>query len=151
MGLAPYGKEKYAHEAFKVFEQTLDVEDTKFVWKIKPTDSYYWFKERLEGIRFDSIAWGLQNWVENLLIKWTKNSIRKYKISNIAIAGGVSANSLLRKEIERLKSIYNWKTFIPKIEYCTYNAAMISIAANYYIMEKRFDAINVCPNPRLNF
>tara|TARA_A100001015_G_scaffold320491_1_gene447052 strand:+ start:1109 stop:2914 length:1806 start_codon:yes stop_codon:yes gene_type:complete len=107
MGLAPYGKEKYAHEAFKVFEQTLDVEDTKFVWKIKPTDSYYWFKERLEGIRFDSIAWGLQNWVENLLIKWTKNSIRKYKISNIIYSGGVAMNIKAMGKLAELKEVKN--------------------------------------------
>ena len=107
MGLAPYGKEKYAHEAFKVFEQTLDVEDTKFIWKIKPTDSYYWFKEKLEGIRFDSIAWGLQNWVENLLIKWTKNSIRKYKIPNIIYSGGVAMNIKAMGKLAELKEVKN--------------------------------------------
>ncbi len=107
MGLAPYGKEKYAHEALKVFEQTLDVEDTKFIWKIKPTDSYYWFKERLEGIRFDSIAWGLQNWVENLLIKWTKNSIRKYKIPNIIYSGGVAMNIKAMGKLAELKEVKN--------------------------------------------
>ncbi len=92
MGLAPYGKEKYAIQAYKVFEKTLRVEGTEFVWNIKPNDSYYWFKEKLEGIRFDSIAWGLQNWVESLLIKWTQNTIRKYKISNIIYSGGVAMN-----------------------------------------------------------
>ena len=70
-------------KTYKVFEKTLRVEGTEFVWNIKPNDSYYWFKEKLEGIRFDSIAWGLQNWVESLLIKWTQNTIRKGKnISN---------------------------------------------------------------------
>ena len=94
-----------------------------------------------------SIQYSLVEILKEKLIK----AANKYKISNIAIAGGVSANSLLRKEIDKLKSIYNWKTFIPKIEYCTDNAAMIAIAAHYYIKEKMFDDINICPNPRLNF
>ena len=54
--------------------------------------------------------------VEILMEKLIK-AANKYKISNIAIAGGVSANSLLRKEIEKVKTIYNLTTFIPKIEY----------------------------------
>jgi carbamoyltransferase len=83
MGLAPYGKEKYAIEAYKVFEQTLQVKGTEFVWNIKPEDCYYWFKDRLEGMRFDSIAWGLQHWVEKLLLEWTSNTIKKFKINNI--------------------------------------------------------------------
>tara|TARA_B100000131_G_scaffold316036_1_gene355448 strand:- start:329 stop:1333 length:1005 start_codon:yes stop_codon:yes gene_type:complete len=94
-----------------------------------------------------SIQYSLVEILKEKLIK----AANKYKISNIAIAGGVSANSLLRKEIDKLKSIYNWKTFIPKTEYCTDNAAMIAIAAHYYIKEKMFDDINICPNPRLNF
>lgn len=107
MGLAPYGKEKYGLQAFKVFDETLDVEGTEFVWKIKPTDSYYWFKERLEGIRFDSIAWGLQNWVEKLLIKWTKNSIKKYKISNIIYSGGVAMNIKAMGKLAELNEVDN--------------------------------------------
>ena len=94
-----------------------------------------------------SIQYSLVEILKEKLIK----AANKYKISNIAIAGGVSANSLLRKEIDKLKLIYNWKTFIPKTEYCTDNAAMIAIAAHYYIKEKMFDDINICPNPRLNF
>jgi N6-L-threonylcarbamoyladenine synthase len=46
-------------------------------------------------------------------------------IKNIALAGGVSANSGLRKAIEEAGKKYQWKTFIPAFEYCTDNAAMI--------------------------
>ena len=67
MGLAPYGKEKYSQDLYNVFAETLKISGTEFVWNIEPTDSYYWFKEKLEGHRFDSIAWGLQNLVEKLL------------------------------------------------------------------------------------
>lgn len=107
MGLAPYGKEKYAMQAYKVFEETLRVEGTEFVWNIKPTDSYYWFKEKLHGIRFDSIAWGLQNWVENLLIKWTQNAIKEYKIPNIIYSGGVAMNIKAMGKLAELKEVKN--------------------------------------------
>ena len=44
---------KYSEGAFNVFEETLKVSGTEFVWNIKPSDSF-WFKEKLEGYRFDS-------------------------------------------------------------------------------------------------
>ena len=107
MGLAPYGKEKYAIEAYKVFEQTLQVKGTEFVWNIKPEDSYYWFKDRLEGMRFDAIAWGLQHWVEKLLLKWTSNTIKKFKINNIIYSGGVAMNIKAMGKLTELDSVDN--------------------------------------------
>ena len=107
MGLAPYAKEKYGMEAFKVFDETLQVKDTEFVWNIKPDDSYFWFKERLEGIRFDSIAWGLQHWVEKLLLEWTKNTIKKYQISNIIYSGGVAMNIKAMGKLTELNEVEN--------------------------------------------
>lgn len=107
MGLAPYGKEKYSLEAYKVFEKTLKVSGTKFVWNIKPEDSYYWFKDKLEGMRFDSIAWGLQKWVETLLIKWTTNTIKKFNIKNIIYSGGVAMNIKAMGKIAELDCVKN--------------------------------------------
>ena len=105
MGLAPYGKKKYAETALNVFRDTLQVKGTKFVWKIKPTDSYFWFKERLEGERFDNIAYAVQKWVEELLMKWVKNCILKYKISNVTISGGVALNIKAMGKIAELKEV----------------------------------------------
>lgn len=92
MGLAPYGKEKYAQNALDVFRDTLYVDGIDFKWKVKPTDSYFWFRERLEGFRFDNIAWGLQTWVEELLTQWVQNAIHKFGIRKIVISGGVAMN-----------------------------------------------------------
>ena len=107
MGLAPYGKEKYSMKAYEVFKKTLKVSGTKFVWGVKPEDSYYWFKDQLEGIRFDSVAWGLQKWVEELLIKWTKNSIKKFGIRNIIYSGGVAMNIKAMGKIAELDCVDN--------------------------------------------
>ncbi len=105
MGLAPYGREKYGKKALNIFRSTLQVKGTKFVWKIKPTDSYFWFKERLEGERFDNIAWAVQTWVEELLTKWVKNCVKKYKISNVTISGGVALNIKAMGKIAKLKEV----------------------------------------------
>lgn len=52
-------------------------------------------------------------------------------VKQIAIAGGVSANSGLRTELSRIGKKNNWKVFIPKFEYCTDNAAMIAITGRF--------------------
>lgn len=105
MGLSPYGKPKYSMEAYEIFAETLDVDGIDFVWKIKPTDSYHWFKERLEGIRFDSIAWGLQKWVEELLCKWVSNAIEHTGINKVVIAGGVAMNIKAMGEVAKLENL----------------------------------------------
>jgi carbamoyltransferase len=92
MGLAPYGKEKIAQKSYDVFKETLYVDDIDFKWNIKPTDSYYWFKERLEGCRFDGIAAGLQRWVEELLCAWVGNAVEKFGIDTVIMSGGVAMN-----------------------------------------------------------
>ena len=133
------------------------ISDLNFSFSGIKTSILYFVKSEMEKDpmfvekNLNDIAASIQYSLVEILKEKLIKAANKYKISTIAIAGGVSANSLLRKEIDKLKSIYNWKTFIPKIEYCTDNAAMIAIAAHYYIKEKIFDDINICPNPRLNF
>jgi len=105
MGLAPYGKEKYAKKAYDIFANTLYVDGLDFKWKEKPTDSYYWFRDRLEGIRFDNIAWGLQAWVESLLTTWVKNAINEFNISKIVLSGGVAMNIKAMGKIAELNEV----------------------------------------------
>lgn len=107
MGLAPYGKEKYSINSYKVFAETLRVSGTEFVWNIKPDDSYYYFKEKLEGHRFDSIAWGLQTWVEKLLEEWTVNCMQKYNIYDVVYSGGVAMNIKAMGKLAEIKSLKN--------------------------------------------
>ncbi|MEA2099735.1 MAG: carbamoyltransferase C-terminal domain-containing protein [Campylobacterota bacterium] len=105
MGLAPYGKEKYAKKAYDIFASTLYVDGLDFKWKEKPTDSYYWFRDKLEGIRFDNIAWGLQFWVEELLTTWVKNAIKEFGINKIILAGGVAMNIKAMGKIAELEEV----------------------------------------------
>ena len=66
-------------------------------------------KKKLDGNRFDTIASGLQLYTENLIIKWVKNLIKKDKIKNICLAGGVSMNvkaNMLISKIEKKINLY---------------------------------------------
>lgn len=67
-------------------------------------------------------------------------------INRVAIAGGVSANSSLRRRLEEKKE---WDTYIPKFEYCTDNGAMIAISGYYEYLKKNWSEFKAKPNPRM--
>src|SRR5439155_360512 len=69
-------------------------------------------------------------------------------IKDVCIAGGVSANSALRKAFEELGKKNHWNTFIPAFEYCTDNAAMIAMTAYYKYLEKDFADLSVTVSAR---
>jgi N6-L-threonylcarbamoyladenine synthase len=83
--------------------------------------------------------------LQDVLNKLKKASLQT-GINTICIAGGVSANSGLRKEVERLGKTLNWKVFIPPFEYCTDNAGMIAIAAHYKYLRQEFVKVDVVPS-----
>ena len=70
-------------------------------------------------------------------------------LKDLAIAGGVSANSELRREVKLLETEMGIRTFIPKFEYCTDNAAMIGIAAYYKFLNKEFADLDSAPSVRM--
>jgi N6-L-threonylcarbamoyladenine synthase len=72
-------------------------------------------------------------------------------ISEIAIAGGVSANSALRKTIQELSKEYQWNSYIPAFEYCRDNAAMIGIAGYFKFLKNDFSDQSVTAEARLSF
>ncbi len=69
-------------------------------------------------------------------------------IKEIAIAGGVSANSSLRNVLLKAKEDYNWNIFIPQIDYSTDNAAMIAVTAYYKYLKKEFTSQDITPYAR---
>ena len=88
--------------------------------------------------------------IDTLLVK-LKKAANKLQIRDVAIAGGVSANSGLRNEIQLLAEKHNWNVFIPAFEYCTDNAAMIAMAAHFMYQEKQFVELDAVPQPRMKF
>jgi N6-L-threonylcarbamoyladenine synthase len=71
-------------------------------------------------------------------------------ISEIAIAGGVSANSYLRKQLQNLAADKRWQLHIPAFEYCTDNAAMIAITGYHKFLNNEFSAQNLTATAKYN-
>jgi N6-L-threonylcarbamoyladenine synthase len=82
--------------------------------------------------------------IEMLLIK-LKEAVKQYGVKEIAIAGGVSANSGLRTTLGELARRKGWNLYVPKFEYCTDNAAMIAMAAHYKYQKGEFVGLDVTP------
>ena len=84
----------------------------------------------------------------SILLNKLKKAAKETGIKNVCLAGGVSANSGLRRAFKELGEKLKWKTFIPAFEYCTDNAAMIAITGYYKYLEKDFVGLNVSPSAR---
>lgn len=94
------------------------------------------------------LAASIQKTIVDVLMKQLKKASRQTGIRRIAIAGGVSANSSLRKALLQEQESGNWDVYIPKFEYCTDNAAMIAIAGYYKYLQKEFTTQEVVPFTR---
>ena len=70
-------------------------------------------------------------------------------IKEIAIAGGVSANSGLRMALTETGKALGWNTYIPRFEYCTDNAAMIAVTGYYKYLKEEFVGQDVVPMARM--
>jgi N6-L-threonylcarbamoyladenine synthase len=87
----------------------------------------------------------------SILLNKFKKAANKYQIKDLAIAGGVSANSGLREGLINLGKELNGNVFIPQFQYCTDNAAMIAIAGYYKFLAKDFVGQDVAPLARMPF
>jgi len=96
----------------------------------------------------DDICASIQHRIISILINKLKKASVQTGIKNICIAGGVSANSGLRKELQAVGKKNNWKTFIPAFEYCTDNAAMIAITGYYKFLNNEFAELSVPSSAR---
>ncbi len=84
------------------------------------------------------------------LLKNFFNWAKKMEVKNVAIAGGVSANSYLRDSFISKGKQLNMRTFVPRFDYCTDNAAMIGISG-YHQFHHHYEARNIVPQPRMEF
>ncbi len=93
----------------------------------------------------------IQERIVSILLNKLKKAAIQTGIRDICIAGGVSANSGLRKAFEEMGKKNHWNTFIPAFEYCTDNAAMIAITAYYKFLEKDFADLSVTASARASW
>lgn len=90
----------------------------------------------------------IQQRIVSILLHKLKRASIETGIKDICIAGGVSANSGLRRAFEEMGRKYHWKIFIPSIQYCTDNAAMIAITGYYKYLAGQFSELNVSASAR---
>jgi tRNA N6-adenosine threonylcarbamoyltransferase len=94
------------------------------------------------------ICASIQQRIVSVLLNKLKKAAQQTGINDICIAGGVSANSGLRKAFEETGKQLQWKTFIPKFEYCTDNAAMIAITGYYKYLNNDFAPLSASATAR---
>jgi N6-L-threonylcarbamoyladenine synthase len=97
------------------------------------------------------ICASIQYTIVNILMDKLKLAVQETGIKRIAIGGGVSANSGIRKTLKEAESKLGWTTYIPKFEYTTDNAAMIGIVGYYNYIENNFSNASVVSKARIEF
>jgi N6-L-threonylcarbamoyladenine synthase len=97
----------------------------------------------------NDICASIQLTLTDILFNKLTKAAKAHQIKQIAIAGGVSANSAIRKRLELEGEKRGWKTFIPAFEYCTDNAAMIAMAGYFKYLDNDFVMQDISPNPRM--
>ncbi|HEU0126907.1 tRNA (adenosine(37)-N6)-threonylcarbamoyltransferase complex transferase subunit TsaD [Flavobacterium sp.] len=99
----------------------------------------------------NDICASIQHTIIEILMDKIKQAVKETGITQIAIGGGVSANSGIRSTLKETESKYGWKTFIPKFEYTTDNAAMIGIVGYQKYLSNRFETSAVVSKARIQF
>lgn len=84
------------------------------------------------------LAASIQKVIVDVLLKKLVKAAREYGIRDVALAGGVSANSRLRQQLQDKAGVEGWRVFIPRFEYCTDNAAMIAITGYFKYLRGEF-------------
>ena len=121
------------------------------------TSFLYFLRDRLrEDENFieqniNDLSASIQSTIISILLKKLKRASRETGIKEIAIAGGVSANSGLRKAVIETATKERWKTHIPKLQYSTDNAAMIAIAGYFKFLEGDFATQDLTPYSKSKF
>jgi N6-L-threonylcarbamoyladenine synthase len=95
------------------------------------------------------ICASLQSHLVNMLLDRLIEASIKTGIKEVAIAGGVSANSDLRNGLKEVAQKRGWNVYVPAFEYCTDNAGMIAIAAHYKFLKGEFCSLDVSPLARM--
>ncbi len=98
----------------------------------------------------EDLSASLQKTIIDVLMDKLYKATKQYKIKEVAVAGGVSANSGLRAAFEDYSRRYGWKIHIPKFSYTTDNAAMVAISGYYKYLDGEFCGHEVAPYARVS-
>jgi N6-L-threonylcarbamoyladenine synthase len=123
---------------------------------LKTAILYFIQKKKLENPDFiteniNDICASIQYTIIEILMDKLKLAVKETGIRQIAIGGGVSANSGIRKTLKEAEQKYGWKAFVPKFEYTTDNAAMIGIVGYQKFLSQNFETASVVSKARIQF
>ena len=148
--------DKYAQEgnpnAFKFAEP--NIPELNFSFSGLKTSILYFVRDKIKEDKnfieknLNDLCASIQHTIIKILMDKLITASKQTNIKEIAIAGGVSANSGLRKELIATGKKLGWNTYIPPFEYCTDNAAMIAIAGYYKYLKGEFAGQNVGASAR---
>lgn len=133
------------------------VEGLNFSFSGLKTSILYFLKKMIKEDQdfvqknLNDLCASIQKTIIEILIEKIRIASDELGIKEIAIAGGVSANSGLREAIKVKAAEKSWNIYIPKLEYCTDNAAMIGMAAYYKYLVREFASLDLSPEPRMKF
>lgn len=118
------------------------------------TSFLYFLRDRLkedaefiEKNKYDLCA-SIQRVIISVLMKKLRKAAEQFRIKDIAIAGGVSANSGLRHALTQMKDELGWNIYIPDFSYCTDNAAMVAVTGYFKYLKGEFASMEASPYAR---
>jgi N6-L-threonylcarbamoyladenine synthase len=143
---------KEGKPVFKFPEPKIEGLDFSFSG-LKTSIMYFLKKQVAENPNFiaenlSDICASVQERIVSILINKLLKAAEQTGIKEVALAGGVSANSGLRNALQKTAEEQGWQAYIPKFEYCTDNAAMIGITAYYKYLKQDFARLDVAPVAR---
>ena len=120
---------------------------------LKTSILYYLQKEVKTNPNFveenlNDLCASIQSTIMEILFDKLEKAAKDTSIKHIAIAGGVSANSALRKGLKEREDTLSWKSYIPSFEFCTDNGAMIAISGYFKYLKENFSEIDVLAKAR---
>ena len=133
---------------FHKFPQALANEGLDFSFSGLKTSVLYYLKDKSEdwiNEHLNDLSASVSEAITEVLIKKVRKAVKQTRVKSIAIAGGVSANSMLRTKIKKLAAELNLTLHIPHVSYCTDNAAMIAITGKMKAQLGQFDDLTLRP------
>jgi N6-L-threonylcarbamoyladenine synthase len=133
---------------FHKFPQALLREGLDFSFSGLKTSALYFVQDQEEGFieeNLNDLCASVSEAITEVLVKKLKRAVEQTGVKTIALAGGVSANSMLRAKTEKLAEKMGLALHIPKITYCTDNAAMIAITGKMKAELGEFDGMEIRP------
>lgn len=134
-----------------------NVKDLDFSFSGLKTSMLYFLQREMEKNpkfieeNLVDICASFQHTIVKIILNKLKKAVKQTGINQIAIGGGVSANSGIREALKITEKQWGWKTYFPKFEYTTDNAAMIAIVGHYKFLKKDFTDASISARSRYRF